>query len=210
MRYGSSEYVMSVLSNYCMRSSPRVTHWHHSRADRGENIITLASQLAAQRGPRPRSANIGIIFMLILVWQCWEGSTGNTQSLRINHNEQKTKNQLNSNLNLFSIFSRNGEHNLSSEAQNSAHKSKRENFRKPGRKREIKSCPPPRNNFKITDMFKPNPKLKSDSERPNEPVAIVDRSEETEISSVLDESAVTRPRGFWMKPTGWKIFAKTS
>ena len=117
-------------------------------------------------------------------------------SVELDHNEQKAKNQLNSNLNLFSIFSRNGEHNLLSEAQNSAHKSKRENFRKPGRKREIKSCPPPRNNFKITDMFKPNPKLKSDSERPNEPVAIVDRSEETEISSVLDKSAVTRPKGF--------------
>ena len=38
--------------------------------------------------------------------------------------------------------------------------------------------------------------ITQDSERPNEPVAIVDRSEETEISSVLDESAVTRPRGF--------------
>ena len=117
-------------------------------------------------------------------------------SVELDHNEQNARNPSNSNLNLFPIFSKNGERNLSSEAQSSNHKGKRENFRKPGRKREIKSCPPPRNNFKITDMFKPNPKLKSDSERPNEPVAIVDRSEETEISSVLDESAVTRPRGF--------------
>ena len=129
-------------------------------------------------------------------------------SVELDHNEQNARNPSNSNLNLFPIFSKNGERNLSSEAQNSNHKAKRENSRKPGRIRDLKVCPPPRNNFKITDMFKPNPKLKSDSERPNEPVAIVDRSEETEISSVLDKSAVTRPKGFWMKPTGWKIFAR--
>ena len=116
-------------------------------------------------------------------------------SVELDHNEQNARNPSNSNFNLFPIFSKNGERNLSSEAQNSNHKGKRENFRKPGRIREIKVCPPPRNNFKITDMFKPNPKMKTDSERPNEPVAIVDRSEETEISSVLDESEVTRPKG---------------
>ena len=121
-------------------------------------------------------------------------------TVELDHNEQNASNLTNLNLKLFPIFSNNGigEHNLSSEAQNPSQQSKREkeNFRKPGRNRKVKVCPPPRNNFKITDLFKPNPKLNSNSEGPNEPVVVVIRSEETDTSSVLDESAVTRPRGF--------------
>ena len=94
----------------------------------------------------------------------------------------------NSNLRHFSIFSKNvGGPTLSSETKISSHK--RENNRKPGRKVR----PPPANNYKITDLFKP--KMNANSDRPNEPGVGVGEEEERVASSVLDESAVTRPIG---------------
>ena len=99
------------------------------------------------------------------------------------------------NLNLFPIFQTNnvGASNLSSEATSSGLKNKREIARKPGKK--VKSCPPPVNNYKITDHFKPKA---NNSNRPNEPGDVVVRKEERETSSVLDES-VTRPIGLQMR-----------
>ena len=93
---------------------------------------------------------------------------------------------------MFSIFSNIGGKNLSSEAATSGHK--RETFRKPGRQRKVLITPPPRNNYKITDLFKT--KAKDNSDRPNEPQVEEGRSVEIEASSVLDEpAAVTRPIG---------------
>ena len=106
-------------------------------------------------------------------------------------NEQSAR-PSNSNLRTFSIFSRGiGGPTLSSETQTSSPKSKREFSRKPGRK--IKVTPPPVNNYKITDLFKP--KMNANSDRPNEPGVKVGGEEERDASSVLDKSAVTRPIG---------------
>ena len=108
-------------------------------------------------------------------------------------NEQSAR-PSNSNLRTFSIFSRGiGGPTLSSETQTSSPKSKRENSRKPGRK--VKVTPPPSNNYKITDLFKPRPKMNANSDRPNEPEVKVREEEERNASSVLDKSAVTRPIG---------------
>ena len=69
-------------------------------------------------------------------------------------------------------------------------------YRKPGRQRKVKFTPPPVNNYKITDLFKPKPRIIENSDRPNEPGVEEGRSEERDASSVLDESAaVTRPIG---------------
>ena len=109
-------------------------------------------------------------------------------------NEQNASKPSNSNLKTFSIFARGiGGPTLSSETKTSSPKSKRENSRKPGRK--VKVTPPPSNNYKITDLFKPRPKMNANSDRPNEPEVKVGEEEERNASSVLDESAVTRPIG---------------
>ena len=113
-------------------------------------------------------------------------------STELDHSEIKATTPSDSNLRMFSIFSKNGigGKNLSSEAGTS---SQRE-FRKPGRKSKV--TPPPINNYKFTDIFKPNPRRNDNSDRPNEPVVEDVRSEEKEDSSVLDEpAAVTRPIG---------------
>ena len=110
----------------------------------------------------------------------------------LDHNESQASSS-DSNLKTFSIFSNKGigGKHLSSEAATSCHKRE---IRKPGRQRKVKITPPPRNNYKITDLFKP--RANANSDRPNEPQAEVGRSEERETSSVLDESAaVTRPIG---------------
>ena len=52
--------------------------------------------------------------------------------------------------------------------------------------------------------------MNANSDRPNEPGVKVGEEEERNASSVLDESAVTRPIGLWMRPKGWKYFAKTT
>ena len=115
--------------------------------------------------------------------------------VELDQNEHKATTSSNLNLNLFPIFQTNnvGASNLSSEATSSGLRTKREIARKPGRK--IKSCPPPVNNYKITDHFKPKA---SNSKGPNEPGVMVVRKEETETSSVLDKS-VTRPNGLQMR-----------
>ena len=108
--------------------------------------------------------------------------------VELDHNEPEASTPSNSNLRHFSIFSKNvGGPTLSSETKISSHK--RENNRKPGRKVR----PPPANNYKITDHFKP--KTNANSDRPNEPGVGVGEEEERAASSVLDESAVTRPIG---------------
>ena len=115
-------------------------------------------------------------------------------STELDHSETKTTTPSDSNLRTFSIFSKNGigGKNLSSEAGTS---SQRE-YRKPGRQRKLKVTPPPINNYKITDLFKPNPRRNDNSDRPNEPGVEEVRSEDREDSSVLDEpAAVTRPIG---------------
>ena len=95
---------------------------------------------------------------------------------------------------MFSIFSKNGGRNLLSETETSSHK--RENARKPGRQRKAQTTPPPLNNYRITDLFKPKPRTNANSNRPNEPGVEEGKSEKRDASSVLDESAaVTRPIG---------------
>ena len=108
----------------------------------------------------------------------------------LDHRVPQSSTSSDSNLKMFSIFSNIGGKNLSSEAVTSSRK--KETTRKPGRK--VKVTPPPRDNYKITDLFKP--RAKDNSDRPNEPQAEVGRSVERETSSVLDEpAAVTRPIG---------------
>ena len=110
--------------------------------------------------------------------------------VELDHNVPVASAPSNSNLKHFSIFSKCvGGPSLSSETKTSSHK--RENSRKPGRK--LKAGPPPANNYKITDLFKP--KNNANSDRPNEPGVGVGEEEERVASSVLDESAVTRPIG---------------
>ena len=62
----------------------------------------------------------------------------------------------------------------SSEATPSRLRNKREIYRKLSGKK-VKSCPPPVNNYKITDHFKPKA---NNSNRPNEPGDVVVRKEE--------------------------------
>ena len=110
--------------------------------------------------------------------------------IELDHNEHTASKPSNLNLNLFPIFQASvGASNLSSEATASGHRHKREIARKP--RKIAKSCPPPVNNSKITDHFRPQI---GHSNRPNEPGLVVEKKEETETSSVLDES-VTRPIG---------------
>mgnify|MGYP007015519347 CR=1 FL=1 len=88
-------------------------------------------------------------------------------STELDHSENKATTPSDSNLRMFSIFLNNGTggKNLSSEAGTS---SQRE-FRKPGRQRKVKFTLPPINNYKITDHFKPKPRINDNSDRPNEP-----------------------------------------
>ena len=99
----------------------------------------------------------------------------------LDHNEHKASESSNLNLNLYPIFSSIsvGASNLSSEAISSGLRNKREIARKPGKK--VKSCPPPVNNYKITDHFKPKA---NNSKGPNEPGVVVLKKEEIETSSV--------------------------
>ena len=120
-----------------------------------------------------------------------DGQTG----IELDHIEHNSSKPSDSNLRTFSIFTNNGlgGRNLSSEADTSSQK--REN-RKPGRQKRVKVTPPPRNNYRITDLFKSKPKTITNSDRPNEPGVEEGRSEEIDTSSVLDEpAAVTRPIG---------------
>ena len=116
--------------------------------------------------------------------------------VELDQNEHKASKPSNLNLNVFPIFQTNsvGASNLSSEATPSGLRNKREIYRKPSGKK-VKSCPPPINNYRITDHFKPKA---NNSNRPNEPGDVVVRKEERETSSVLDES-VTRPNGLQMR-----------
>ena len=52
--------------------------------------------------------------------------------------------------------------------------------------------------------------MNANSDTPNEPGVEVGEEEERDASSVLDKPAVTRPIGLWMRPKGWKYFAKTT
>ena len=111
--------------------------------------------------------------------------------IELDHNEHKASKPSNLNLNLFPIFQTDGvgASNLSSEAPSSGLRIKREIIRKP--RKLVKNPPCPANNSKITDHFRP--KL-GNSNRPNESGIVVEKKEEIETSSVLDES-VTRPIG---------------
>ena len=111
--------------------------------------------------------------------------------VELDHNEHKASKPSNLNLNIFPIFQTDGvgASNLSSEAPSSGLRNKREINRKP--RKLVKNPPCPANNSKITDHFRP--KL-GNSNRPNESGIVVEKKEETETSSVLDES-VTRPIG---------------
>ena len=92
------------------------------------------------------------------------------------------------------------------EAETSSH---RKGNRKPWRQKKVKITPPPNNNYKISDLFKPEPRLITNSDRPNEPGVEEGRGEERGASSVLDESAaVTRPIGP-LKRTS-RVCAKTT
>ena len=115
-------------------------------------------------------------------------------SMELDHSEHNSCTSSDSNLKMFSIFSNNGRRNLLSETETSSHK--RENARKPGRQRKAQITPPPLNNYRITDLFKPKPRTNANSNRPNEPGVEEGKSEKRDASSVLDESAaVTRPIG---------------
>ena len=114
--------------------------------------------------------------------------------IELDHSETKASKPSDSNLRTYSIFCKKGigGKNLSSEAEVS---SQNREYRKPGRQRKVKVTPPPINNYKITDLFKPKPRIIENSNRPNEPEVEEGRSEERDASSVLDKSAVTRPIG---------------